>query len=116
MRTRNLLIVVVAAFALFLIYRLTSTPARYGVLLSTTEVTASCGKPKNADPFKLIYDDDVRHTELTFVVVNHRNYLSHIQWQLKKGGADDIFVVDKDGINDAVRHQYLPSCLSAVIN
>ena len=116
MRTRNLLIVVVAAFALFLIYRLTSTPARYGVLLSTTEVTASCGKPKNADPFKLIYDDDVRHTELTFVVVNHRNYLSHIQWQLKKGGADDIFVVDKDGINDAVRRQYLPGCLSAVIN
>jgi hypothetical protein len=106
----------VLAFVLFIIYRLTSTTARYGVLLSTAEVTASCGKPQNADPFKLIYDDDIRHTELTFIVVNHKNYLNHIQWQLKKGGAGDIFVVDKDGINDAVRNQYLPGCLSAIVN
>ena len=116
MLKRNFLIVVMLAFVILVIYKLTSTPARYGVLLSTAEVTATCGKPQNADPFKLIYEDDIRHMELTFIVVNHKNYLNHIQWQLKKGGVGDIFVVDKDRINDAVRHQYLPGCLSAVIN
>jgi hypothetical protein len=116
MPKRIFLIVVVVAFFLFLIYRLTSTPTRYGVLLSTAEVTASCGKPQAGDPLKLIYDDDIRHTELTFIVINHKNYLNHIRWQLKKSAGGDIFVVDKDGINDAVRHQYLPGCLSAVVN
>ena len=105
-----LLGVLLAVLCLYPTVKETFREQKYGLLLSPEDVKATCGKPQIDDLFKLTYIEGDRRVELQFTGVNHRMYLSHVQWSTNNASGS-INLVSVHLINDYVGQGSLPACL-----
>jgi len=90
----------------------TSREQKYGLLLSPEDVKGTCGQPQADDIYKLTYFDGDRRVELQFMGMNHRMFLTKVNWVYSKGfPVGEIRQVSRAQISDEVKHGWLPSCL-----